>query len=54
MKRPSVKSSLIGIVAGMFLIAAILSWISISSMSEIDTNNDEVIDNWLPSVARSK
>ncbi|QAB00910.1 methyl-accepting chemotaxis protein (plasmid) [Agrobacterium tumefaciens] len=54
MKRPSVKSSLIGIVAGMFLIAAILSWASISSMSEIDTNNDAVIDKWLPSVERSK
>ncbi|WP_341486929.1 HAMP domain-containing methyl-accepting chemotaxis protein [Pararhizobium sp. A13] len=54
MKRPSVKSSLIGIVAGMFFIAAILSWVSISSMSEIGANNDEVIDVWLPSVERSK
>ncbi|MEK1929884.1 MAG: HAMP domain-containing methyl-accepting chemotaxis protein [Pararhizobium sp.] len=54
MNRPSVKSSLIGIVAGMFLIAAILSWVSISSMSEINTNNDKVIAVWLPSVERSK
>ncbi|MBB5536078.1 methyl-accepting chemotaxis protein [Rhizobium giardinii] len=54
MKRPSVKSSLIGIVAGLFLIAASLSWVAISSMGEIDRNNDAVVDNWLPSVERSK
>ncbi|MGO7136451.1 methyl-accepting chemotaxis protein [Rhizobium leguminosarum] len=54
MKRPSVKSSLIGIVAGLFLIAAILAWASISSMSQIDANSDDVINNWLPSVERSK
>ncbi|MGZ2461679.1 chemotaxis protein CheW [Rhizobium anhuiense] len=53
-KRLGVKSSLIGIAAGLFLIAASLSWMSISSMSEFDTNNDEVIDHWLPSVERSK
>ncbi|WP_281039587.1 MULTISPECIES: methyl-accepting chemotaxis protein [unclassified Rhizobium] len=54
MKRPSLKFSLIGIVAGMFLLAASLSWVSISSIREIDTNSAEIVANWLPSVERSK
>ncbi|MGO6984244.1 methyl-accepting chemotaxis protein [Rhizobium leguminosarum] len=54
MKRPSVKSSLIGIVAGMFLITAALSWGSISSIGGIDTNSHVILDKWLPSVERSK
>ncbi|HXV32029.1 MAG TPA: HAMP domain-containing methyl-accepting chemotaxis protein [Sinorhizobium sp.] len=54
MKRPSVKLSLIGSAAGMVLLTAVLSWVSISSLSEIDVNSDEVVNNWLPSVERSK
>ncbi|MGV2114404.1 methyl-accepting chemotaxis protein [Agrobacterium salinitolerans] len=54
MKRPSVKLSLIGSAAGMVLLTAILAWVSIGSLSEIDANSDQIVDNWLPSVERSK
>ncbi|PDT81160.1 HAMP domain-containing methyl-accepting chemotaxis protein [Sinorhizobium sp. BJ1] len=54
MKRPSVKLSLIGSIAGMVLTTAAISWVSISSLSTIDVKSDEIVDNWLPSVERSK
>lgn len=54
MKRPSVKSSLIGIVVGMFLIAASLSWTSISSLTNIDRRNDEIVDHLMLKLDRSK
>ncbi|AUX80684.1 methyl-accepting chemotaxis protein (plasmid) [Sinorhizobium fredii] len=53
-KRPSVKLSLIGSIAGMVLTTAAISWVSISSLSDIDAKSDEIVDNWLPSVERSK
>ncbi|WP_037381950.1 methyl-accepting chemotaxis protein [Sinorhizobium americanum] len=54
MKRPSVKLSLIGSIAGMVLTATAISWVSISSLSGIDAKSDEIVDNRLPSVERSK
>ncbi|MFF0952255.1 methyl-accepting chemotaxis protein [Rhizobium leguminosarum] len=54
MKRPSVKSSLIGIVAGMFVVAASLSWTAVSSLSNIDRNNDAIVDTTMPRLERSK
>ncbi|OAP36961.1 chemotaxis protein [Sinorhizobium glycinis] len=54
MKRPSVKLSLIGSAAGMVLITAVISWVSISSLSDIDVKSDDVVDNWMPSLERSK
>lgn len=53
-KRPSVKLSLIGSAVGMVLTTAILSWVSISSLSKIDVNSDQIVDNWVPSIERSK
>lgn len=54
MKRPTVKLSLIASTAGMVLLTAALFCTSISSLSAIDTNSDQIIENWLPSVERSK
>ncbi|TCN34037.1 methyl-accepting chemotaxis protein [Sinorhizobium americanum] len=54
MKRPSVKLSLIGSIAGMALTTTAISWVSISSLSGIDAKSDEIVDNRLPSVERSK
>ncbi|MQW88704.1 HAMP domain-containing methyl-accepting chemotaxis protein [Sinorhizobium saheli] len=54
MKRPSVKLSLIGSIAGMVLTTAVISWVSISSLSGIDVKSDEIVDNWMPSVERAK
>ncbi|MFK0206354.1 methyl-accepting chemotaxis protein [Agrobacterium sp. NPDC090283] len=54
MKRPSVKLSLIGSAAVMVLVTAILSWVSISSLSRIDAASNEIVDNWMPSVETSK
>ncbi|UJW77768.1 methyl-accepting chemotaxis protein [Rhizobium sp. SL42] len=54
MKRPSVKLSLIASAAGMVLLTGILSWVSISSLSTIDVNSDQIIEDWMPSVERSK
>ncbi|WP_272938871.1 MULTISPECIES: methyl-accepting chemotaxis protein [Sinorhizobium] len=48
------KLSLIGSIAGMVLTTAAISWVSISSLSDIDAKSDEIVDNWLPSVERSK
>ncbi|AIC26184.1 methyl-accepting chemotaxis protein [Rhizobium etli bv. mimosae str. IE4771] len=38
----------------MVLLTTALSWVSIGSLSAIDKNSDEIVDNWLPSVERSK
>ncbi|MBG0511598.1 MCP four helix bundle domain-containing protein [Agrobacterium sp. MOPV5] len=54
MKRPSVKLSLIGSAAGMVLLTGIISWVSISSLSRIDVESDEIIDNRMPGIERSK
>ncbi|APG87303.1 chemoreceptor McpA (plasmid) [Sinorhizobium americanum CCGM7] len=48
------KLSLIGSIAGMVLTATAISWVSISSLSGIDAKSDEIVDNRLPSVERSK
>ncbi|MCZ7451302.1 HAMP domain-containing methyl-accepting chemotaxis protein [Agrobacterium rhizogenes] len=54
MNRPSVKLSLIGSAAGMVLLTAALSWVSINSLSTINVKSDEIVDNWMPSIERSK
>ncbi|UXT20419.1 HAMP domain-containing protein [Agrobacterium tumefaciens] len=54
MKRPSIKLSLICSITGMVLTTTLLSWVSISSLSEIDVNSDQIVDNWMPSVEHSK
>ncbi|TCM50791.1 methyl-accepting chemotaxis protein [Rhizobium sp. PP-F2F-G48] len=54
MKRPKLSTALIGTVIGLFAMTAILAGTSIHSMTSIDGNNDAIVDDWMPSVSRSK
>jgi methyl-accepting chemotaxis protein len=54
MKRPSIKVALAGLSCGMFLISTAVSLTAVTSMMQIDVNNDAIVDDLLPSVSRSK
>ncbi|CAN7695594.1 methyl-accepting chemotaxis protein [Rhizobium leguminosarum] len=54
MKRPSIKLSLTGSIAGMIAATTIICWVSISSLSHIHAKSNAIVGNWMPGVDRSK
>lgn len=54
MKRPNISTALIAAIVGLVAVTGFQSWSSINSMTMIDENNDTLVDNWLPSVSRSR
>jgi methyl-accepting chemotaxis protein len=51
MRRPKIKTALIGIFSIIAFVIAALSWFSVSGMQTLNANTDELADKWLPSVS---
>jgi methyl-accepting chemotaxis protein len=54
MKRPSLKTALIGTIFSLVALSAVMSMTSITAMGQMGQNNDQIIKKWLPSVSASK
>jgi len=54
MRRPKIKTALIGIFSIIAIVVAALSWFSVSGMRTLNANTDELADNWLPSVSSAR
>ncbi|MGV2184605.1 methyl-accepting chemotaxis protein [Rhizobium rhizogenes] len=50
MKRPSIKTALAACFVSMFAMTGGLAYMSLSSMTTIDLNNDQLVNNWIPSM----
>ena len=51
MRRPKIKTALIGTFSIIALVVAALSWFSVSGMQTLHANTDELAEKWLPNVS---
>ncbi len=54
MSRPSIKTSLIAIFAGIALLFTTFAWLSVNALTEVNAKAEELGVNWLPSVKAVK
>jgi hypothetical protein len=54
MKRPSIRVALTACLLGMFAMTGGLAYMSTSSLTKIDSHNDELVDDLFPSALLMK